>query len=139
MADNAEMIRLPALLAIEPMGAPRLTQRDRWKGRPVVVRYHAYRDALRLSLPGYELPERISLVFYLPMPASKSKKWKTAHYHMPHDQKPDIDNLVKGFMDSFGSDQHVYAVQAEKYWADSGMIVINEYVSPAPLQLSLAA
>jgi Holliday junction resolvase RusA-like endonuclease len=42
-----------------------------------------------------------------------------------HDQKPDIDNLAKGFMDAFKSeDKHVAVLQCEKYWADKGALEI---------------
>ena len=29
------------------MGKPRMTQRDKWKKRPCVLRYHAFRDKMR--------------------------------------------------------------------------------------------
>ncbi len=38
---------------IEPMGAPRMTQRDRWAKRPCVLRYHAFKDVLRASAAGF--------------------------------------------------------------------------------------
>lgn len=112
---------------IEPMGKPRMTQRDRWKHRPVVDRYHAFCDELRLHLPGYELPERLHLIFYLSMPKSWSKKRRAELAGRPHNQKPDVDNLAKAFMDAFHcEDKHVYSLVAEKYWSEYGAIVIAE-------------
>lgn len=110
-------------LAVNPLGKPRMTQRDRWKQRPAVIRYHQYCDDLREKLPGYELPARLTLTFYLPMPPSWSKKKRRDSIGKPHDQKPDIDNLSKAFMDAFKSeDKHVSVLHAEKYWAQVGGI-----------------
>lgn len=39
----------------------------------------------------------------------------------PHQEKPDTDNLLKGFMDGlFKEDKSVYKVVASKYWAAEG-------------------
>ena len=41
-------------------------------------------------------------------------------------QKPDIDNLLKAWLDTFsGDDKYVYAVTAEKYWAEQGSIELR--------------
>ena len=34
---------------INPVSKPRMTQRDVWKKRPVVVKYHAFCDEMRAS------------------------------------------------------------------------------------------
>lgn len=112
-------------LAITPMGKPRMTQRDRWAKREVVVRYHAYCDLLNVLLPRYELPGSLHIVFGIAMPASWSKKKKAEHLNQPHRQKPDVDNLAKAFMDAFHSDDsHVWALKAEKYWSDEPYILL---------------
>ena len=111
------------------MGAPRMTQRDRWKGRPVVERYHAYKDVVKLSLPGYVLPPVLKIEFHIALPKSYSSKKKLSLYGQYHSEKPDIDNLVKGFMDCFGSDAHVAVLHAGKYWCVEGeapCIVLGE-------------
>ena len=113
------------MLPITPMGAPRQTQRDRWQKRPVIVRYHAYRDQLNLLLPGYELGLSVHLVFHIEVPKSYSKKRRAGLIGTLHDQKPDIDNLAKGFMDAFHSeDKHVAVLHCEKYWAETGAVEI---------------
>lgn len=111
------------IIAIEPMGAPRMTRQDKWtdkakgKGRPVVIRYFNYQDTILYSLPSYELPTVLSIEFHIGMPPSWSKKKKTAMAGTYHQSKPDIDNLVKGFCDSFRSDDaHVAVIHAGKYW-----------------------
>jgi Holliday junction resolvase RusA-like endonuclease len=113
------------IIKITPMGAPRQTQRDVWKRRPVIVRYHAYRDQLNLMLPGYELGMSVNLIFRIAMPKSYSKKKRDELRGTYHDQKPDADNLAKGFMDAFHQeDKHVAILHVEKYWADEGSIEI---------------
>lgn len=119
-------------IPIEPMGKPRMTQRDRWKKRPVVLRYHAYCDLLRAEwnnlTSSADVPERLVLRFNIPMPMSWSLKKRTAHFGQPHQQRPDIDNLAKAFMDALcEDDSYVYSLKAEKYWSDEGSIEILEY------------
>lgn len=107
------------------MGAPRMTRADAWKRRPVVERYHTYCDELRLRLPSYELPIVLTLRFYIPMPKSWSNKKRFERLGSYCDQKPDIDNLVKGFMDAFKvEDKHVAELYAQKLWAEEGAIEI---------------
>jgi Holliday junction resolvase RusA-like endonuclease len=114
-----------------PIGKPRMTQRDRWAKRPVVLRYFAFCDEVRQqwqSHRGVQLPERIQLIFYLPMPSSWSKRKKEDMRSQPHQQRPDIDNLVKAVLDAlYPDDSIVYAVQAEKYWDDKGAIMVEGY------------
>ena len=41
----------------------------------------------------------------------------------PHQQRPDVDNLVKGVMDSlFQEDSHIHTIEAKKVWSDVGYI-----------------
>lgn len=103
------------------MGAPRLVRSDKWGKRPVVQRYHAYKDTIRLALPDYELPAILKIEFRLPMSRSWSKKKWQSLAGQYHQQKPDIDNLVKGFMDAFHTDDaHVAVIHAGKYWCMDG-------------------
>lgn len=114
-------------LSTVPLGKPRMTRRDQWQQRPNVAAYRAYCDELRLRLPHYELGQTLSIVFYLPMPRTWSQKKRAAMDLQPHNQKPDIDNLVKGFMDAFKTeDKHVAILHAEKYWAEKGGIMIYQ-------------
>jgi Holliday junction resolvase RusA-like endonuclease len=109
------------ILPITPMGAPRQTRADKWKERPVVLRYRAYKDWLNAELPNYVLPSVLKIEFHLPLSQSWSVKKKAAHYGQYHQQKPDIDNLVKGFMDAFHTDDaHVAVIHAGKYWCQEG-------------------
>lgn len=91
-------------------------------------RYRAFKDELTLkaNLAHYTPGETLEIVFHLPMPASWSNKKRNEMRTKPHQQKPDLDNLVKGFLDTLlpDSDCHVWAVTAQKRWADHGAIVI---------------
>lgn len=124
-------------ISITPMGAPRMTQRDRWAKRPVVERYFAYRDELRLIVNRqFGGPDRlvhdgrIGLIFALPIPRSRYKQRKGYPALLPsapHEQKPDLDNLVKGFKDAlFTEDSHIheYAPEMKKIWHTYGYILV---------------
>jgi Holliday junction resolvase RusA-like endonuclease len=120
-----------SVTGVEPMGAPRMTRSDRWKKRDVVVRYHAYRDAIRKQvveqnkgeLPA--VPDGVHIKFQIPMPDSWSEKKKRAMNTTPHHSKPDKDNLEKAVLDAlFGEDSFVWYGSQEKRWAYSGRVEI---------------
>ena len=67
----------------------------------------------------------LHVIFYIPMPTSWSKRKKEELDTMPHQQKPDIDNLQKALLDAvFEDDCHVWRVFAEKRWSRTGAIEI---------------
>ena len=116
---------------IDPIGKPRMTRSDRWTdkekgvGRPSVLRYFNWQDELRLRLPNYEVPAELTIVFALPMPRSYSKKKRASLLGLPHQEKPDIDNLVKAFLDTLcKEDSYVWRVDASKVWAERGSIIL---------------
>lgn len=118
---------------IKPMGAVRSTQKGYWK--PEVRRYQQYKNEIRFALPGYDLPEKVYLVFYLEMPKSWSEKKRVSLDDKPHQQKPDLDNLIKGVLDALApvrasgkgvDDSHVHTIQAEKLWARESYFEIVE-------------
>ena len=117
------------IIQVTPIGKPRMTRRDRWAKRPCVVRYFEYKDAIKDALDGNfdtnSLNKPHTVRFYLPMPKSWSKKKKAEHDGQPHQQKPDIDNLLKALYDSvLTDDSGIWSVRAEKYWAYEGSIEI---------------
>ena len=115
-------------ILINPVAAPRMTRRDRWMKRPCVMRYFAFRDELLKKSSGYTLKDEISLIFGIPMPKSWSKKKKERMNLMPHQQKPDLDNLIKAFKDTFGDDAHVHTYGImRKVWAHEGFVTIVEH------------
>lgn len=121
-----------------PMGAVRMTRSDRWKTdphhldpqkrqRPVVQKYFAFRDLLRLQTmqAGYELGKFLDAVYLVPMPASWSKKKKERMNRMPCEDKPDSDNITKAIKDALKKqDAEVWWEHVEKRWAYKGSIIL---------------
>jgi Holliday junction resolvase RusA-like endonuclease len=96
-------------IPIEPVPKPRMTRSDAWKQRTAVVKFWAYKDALRSALKAEDIPDSYHVVFTLPMPASWSRKKRAAMLHQPHRSRPDKDNLEKGLLDAlFEEDSHVW-------------------------------
>lgn len=112
--------------AIDPVPKPRMTQRDKWKKRPPVLRYREFCDQVREA--GLMVPDDgAHITFYLPMPKSWSGKRRAEMNGAPHQQKPDVDNLVKALMDAcLAEDQGVWDLRISKRWAESGAIEIHE-------------
>lgn len=114
------------LLPIRPVPKPRLTQRDRWAKRPAVVRYYEFCDELRLLWGRREVPEALSITFIMPLPSSWSARKKLSMEGQPHKQRPDIDNLVKAFLDALcEDDSYVNELHAYKVWGSVGCIEVS--------------
>lgn len=118
------MVELKTEYEITPVAKPRQTQSDRWKQRPCVMKYRAFADKCRAS--GMEIPlAGVHIVFIMPMPASWSIKKRRAMDGNPHQQTPDLDNMVKAVADSLHKDDsHIYDIRATKLWGYSGKIII---------------
>ena len=113
-------------IPINPVPKPRMTQSDKWKKRPAVMRYHQYKDELHLLVRG-DLEPTFTVVFNVQMPKSWSNKKKEEMEGKPHQQKPDIDNYLKAFMDALCvDDSYVYDVRAIKRWSKVGSIELSE-------------
>ena len=117
---------------VNPVAKPRMTQRDKWKKRSVVEKYHAYKDKMNLEAQKMDMPilpgVLNSLIFNVEMPQSWSKKKKEALNGRPHQQTPDLDNLLKAFQDALcHEDSHIYLIRAGlgKYWAHHGSIILT--------------
>lgn len=118
----------PIELDVVPISAPRQTRRDIWRPSPHVIRYRAFRDQVRAQLRRRlnQFPTSIDLTFVVPMPASWSRKKHGAMLGRPHQQKPDIDNLVKALLDSaMDEDESVWQVHARKIWGVKGSITLK--------------
>ena len=110
---------------IKPVPKPRQTRSDKWKKRPCVMRYRAFADECRAKNVQVESCGSM-IVFGMPMPKSWSKKKKAEMKGMPHQQKPDIDNLLKALLDAVHKDDaHIYSISVRKVWSsDDGYISI---------------
>lgn len=109
---------------INPVAKPRMTQADRWKKRPPVVRYHEFKDQVRANK--VELSESgLEIIFEIPMPKSWSKKKKAQMNGQAHQQRPDLDNLLKALFDAvYTEDCQIWSYRASKFWAYQGSITI---------------
>ena len=126
------------ILDITPVPKPRMTRADRWKKRQSVLKFFAFRDAVRQSKgPFFASPdggvhnrvfefESFKIVFHVPMPKSWSKKKKAQFEGKPHQQRPDLDNYLKAWKDSvYEEDAVVWHVEATKLWTSGpGYIMV---------------
>jgi Holliday junction resolvase RusA-like endonuclease len=106
---------------ITPIPAPRLTQGSLWTKK--AKRYAKWKDDIRklgLTIPASPFTVR----FGMPVPAcGKDRLGK------PHEQVPDIDNLLKALLDAgLKDDSHVHDVRAIKFWSEEGVILITKEV-----------
>lgn len=115
---------------IEPVAAPRMTARDKWKRRPCVLQYYAFRDEVRAR--GVKLDSPCKVTFFISMPQSWSKRKKADFAGRPHINTPDIDNLLKALLDSVfkdADDAHIWSVWPEKRWAETGHITVENFTA----------
>ena len=113
---------------INPVSSPRQNRSDRWRKRPIVLRYRAYSDALRQAClkEDFILGEAIYMEFHIPMSKSWSLKKKARMLGTSHQQRPDADNLAKAVMDSLlPEDCKVWHIEAKKFWSEEGRIVLK--------------
>src|SRR5882724_4427958 len=105
-----------------PMGKPRMTQRDRWKKRPNVLRYREYCDRIRAAAG--KIPENVYSVIvsaYLPMSKSWSKKKLALMPSQLMQQRPDWDNIGKAVCDAlFEEDSLLAGGIVWKFWCEEG-------------------
>tara|TARA_R110002020_G_scaffold279846_2_gene495658 strand:+ start:257 stop:634 length:378 start_codon:yes stop_codon:yes gene_type:complete len=124
------------ILNIPPCSKPRMTQRDRWKKRQCVVDFFAFRDRIKQEVKRIntllikESPfdwDNLTIIFLVPMPKSWSKKKKALMVGKPMQQRPDLDNYLKGLFDAtHEEDSSIWKVTASKIWTDcTGKIIIN--------------
>lgn len=66
------------------------------------------------------------MVFVMPMPKSWSKKKRLLMNGKPHQQKPDLDNMIKAVQDALcDEDKFVYDVHATKIWGENGTLSVE--------------
>lgn len=117
------------MFQVTPVRKPRQTRSDKWKQRPTVMRYREFADQLRAEARalGFTMPESGARVtFWLPMPDSWGAKVKAINEGQPHRRAPDVDNLLKAFLDAlYSDDSGIWNVTAEKRWATKGCITVT--------------
>lgn len=115
---------------IEPKPAIRMIRSDKWKKRPIVEKYFAYKNELNNMAISqkFKCDGVIGLEFHLQMPKYWSKKKKELLLYQPHCQTPDLDNLIKGVLDSlFYQDNFIHQLiePTRKIWANEYKIIIT--------------
>lgn len=111
---------------ITPQTKPRMTARDKWKKRPAVLRYFAFRDECRLKR--VSVPEsNYHITFVIPMPQSWAESKKKRMDGSPHQTTPDKDNLEKALLDAvYTDDKSVWDGRVTKLWGLTGKIIITD-------------
>lgn len=126
------------LFDIIPMGAVRMSNSDRWKTNPFhkdvnkrqrksVTKYFSFKNTLikQSNELNYKLTHYLDAVYFIPMPDSWSQKKKELMNGMPHEQKPDTDNITKAIKDTMlKNDSKVWFESCQKRWAYKGSILI---------------
>ena len=108
--------------SINPMPKPRATQSDKWKKRPAILRYRAFKQHLQSIAvqQKFVLGEKFIAIFEIPMAPSWSKKKREMNAGKPHRNLGDLDNICKSVMDCLlpNQDSHVHCFFAAKFWTD---------------------
>lgn len=116
-----------------PIAKPRMSQRDKWAKRPPVMRYRAFAKelALQASRQGFSLENGLAYEFHLPMPKSWSQKKQLEKLGQLHDQKPDLDNLLKSIFDVLLRQDCLigHVAQVKKIWALKPKIIITKKIT----------
>jgi Holliday junction resolvase RusA-like endonuclease len=121
MADRFEFIGTP-------VAKPRMTRADRYKKRPVVEKYWAFKDKIILQAKKqkFVLGRAYKVTFYMPLPKSISAKEKAKRLNKPHVIRPDLDNMLKSLNDTLmDEDSGVFYVTCQKKWAEEGKIIVE--------------
>ena len=116
------------IFEIDPVAKPRMTQKDKWAGRPCVLKYWAFKEEMliKASQAGFDLPDQFLVTFNMPFFESYTLEQKERLRGRPHRMKPDLDNMMKSVLDIFNvRDQSVWSYWPRKFWADKGSIVIT--------------
>lgn len=103
---------------ITPIPAPRLTQGALWTAK--AKKYAAWKDDVRKL--GIKIPESgADITFYMPVPKNGKDR-----IGKPHQQTPDLDNLIKALLDAvLKDDSHIWQLKASKVWATKGGIKVD--------------
>lgn len=93
-------------------------------------------EYLKLDMEPFEDILEVDFNFFFEIPQSWSKKKKAAKLNTPHDQTPDLDNIIKFILDLFNGivwkdDKIIFKINAEKLWSEKSQTIvdINKYGS----------
>jgi len=98
---------------LRPPGLKRLLRLEKYNQYKINLLAEAKQK--RFVLP----PVGASITFFIPVPPSWSLKKKKQHHGRFHQSKPDIDNLMKAFLDSLmKEDKEIAHLEVQKRWVD---------------------
>lgn len=105
-----------------------MTKSDRWKQRPCVTEYFDFKDDIsrQAKKEGFVLSDKLMMQIEIQPPKSYSKKKTEAITGKPHDQKPDIDNIIKAVFDCLAKeDKTIHEIHVRKIWSTENKITIQ--------------
>ena len=114
----------------KPVAKPRMVRSDKYKKRPVVLNYWAFKDRIILQAKrqGFVLGKAYKVTFVMPFPESLSEKSKIAYEHKPHKVRPDLDNMLKALNDCLSEeDSDIHYISCRKIWGRVGKIIVENY------------
>ena len=123
MTDSLEYIG-------KPVAKPRMVRSDRYKKRPVVLNYWAFKDriikqALRQK---FKLGKAYKVTFIMPFPEKLAEKKKVEYEGKPHQIRPDLDNMLKALNDCLSEeDSDIHYIVCKKVWGRVGKIFVDNY------------
>lgn len=108
------------------MPKPRGQRSDKWKKRPCMVRYWAFKDRVREAASPHAghivaTGQIHAFLVWVPMPQSWPAKRQAGMRGQPHQAgRNDIDNYLKGVLDTlFDNDGFIWSIgRLEKRWED---------------------
>lgn len=119
-------------ITIKIPGRPIPQQRHRRKGNrtydPQAELKAKISNAIFFYLPKGHTPSdetiQVTLTFFMPIPKHmiKADQLRCVHERLPHSKRPDIDNLIKFYLDTFNGllyvdDAQIYNINASKIYA----------------------
>jgi Holliday junction resolvase RusA-like endonuclease len=115
------------VISVNPIAKPRMTNRDKWKKRQCVRKYFNYKNFLKANLITIQNSSN-HIIFVIEMPRTWSMKQKIRMEGIPHQNRPDCDNLLKGFLDSVvKEDKLIWDIKISKIWGRFGKIIIFSF------------
>lgn len=112
-------------LPIIPVSYVRTTQRQKFVD-PTYKKYYAYKQQIQKMVKGkfkvLEGPIHFIVTFYMPIPKNGKSRGKKVSEGQYHTSVKDLDNLVKGLLDSlngicFVDDKQVCKIESEKVYS----------------------
>jgi len=132
MISSQDIFENPISLCVygRPVAKPRMTRRDKFLKRKCVMKYREWSDKIRYTFTkktGVILTHKNKIKLTCPVKIEMCFQFYKKNKNTYHTEKPDIDNLNKGVLDSlFDNDQYVVSITSEKYFVSR---LMNEYAN----------